>query len=516
MSDLTSIYQKQPLRDISIQSSVNALLDLVNQYPDYFISGKFTDFFNTLGGTQPPKKHFIDHPEEGYVRFLQIRDFSSESTPTFIPISKNNKICSEDDIILGRYGASVGKILTGKSGAYNVACAKIEPLIKINNKFLFYWLHNSKFQNQLRSISRSAQGGFNKNDLARFDVVVLKYEYQFKIVEILEKIDKFLIEKKDIELCLYSLDPFYKDFFQKAKNFLDSIHYIDNLKHESIFQQKTLLLLKQAILQEAISGKLTAEWRKQNPMQKGDPDTDAVALLAKIKAEKQQLIAEGKLKKEKPLPPISSDEVPFSLPDGWVWCRLVDIIFDTEAGKSPKCLNESVVHQEWGVIKTTAIQELSFLEQENKILPNDFIVNTMYIIHKNDVLITRAGPINRVGIACCVKNLTKNLILSDKTIRIKYVGKFIQPDYIPICINSKEIKKVLQLKMTGMADSQVNITQDNIKATIIPLTPLAEQKAIVEKVDYLMKQIEELEAQIKHRKQLAEELMQTVLREAFV
>ncbi|QYX31600.1 restriction endonuclease subunit S [Sphaerospermopsis torques-reginae] len=321
MSDLTSIYQKQPLRDISIQSSVNALLDLVNQYPDYFISGKFTDFFNTLGGTQPPKKHFIDHPEEGYVRFLQIRDFSSESTPTFIPISKNNKICSEDDIILGRYGASVGKILTGKSGAYNVACAKIEPLIKINNKFLFYWLHNSKFQNQLRSISRSAQGGFNKNDLARFDVVVLKYEYQFKIVEILEKIDKFLIEKKDIELCLYSLDPFYKDFFQKAKIFLDSIHYIDNLKHKSIFQQKTLLLLKQAILQEAISGKLTAEWRKRNPIQKGDPDTDAVALLAKIKAEKEQLITEGKLKKEKPLPPISSDEVPFSLPDIRVYLR---------------------------------------------------------------------------------------------------------------------------------------------------------------------------------------------------
>lgn len=153
---------------------------------------------------------------------------------------------------------------------------------------------------------------------------------------------------------------------------------------------------------------------------------------------------------------------------------------------------------------------------KGRLLPNDFIVNTMYIIHKNDVLITRAGPINRVGIACCVKNLTKNLILSDKTIRIKYVGKFIQPDYIPICINSKEIKKVLQLKMTGMADSQVNINQDNIKATIIPLPPLAEQKAIVEKVDYLMKQIEELEAQIKHRKQLAEELMQTVLREAFV
>jgi type I restriction enzyme, S subunit len=61
-----------------------------------------------------------------------------------------------------------------------------------------------------------------------------------------------------------------------------------------------------------------------------------------------------------------------------------------------------------------------------------------------------------------------------------------------------------------------NVTRDNIKYLLTPLPPLAEQKAIVEKVDYLMKIIDQLEAQIKHRKQLAEDLMQTVLREAFV
>ncbi|MFM6154221.1 MAG: hypothetical protein ACKPE3_14695, partial [Sphaerospermopsis kisseleviana] len=74
---------------------------------------------------------------------------------------------------------------------------------------------------------------------------------------------------------------------------------INSLNNELNNQEKYITQLKQAILQEAISGKLTAEWRKQNPMQKGDPDTDAVALLDKIKAEKQQLINDGKLKKEK-------------------------------------------------------------------------------------------------------------------------------------------------------------------------------------------------------------------------
>ena len=303
---------------------------------------------------------------------------------------------------------------------------------------------------------------------------------------------------------------------QKINKYFESFEQeLTELKSELNNQEKYVSQFKQAILQEAITGQLTADWRKQNPMQKGNPDTDAAALLAKIKTEKQQLIADGKLKKEKPLAEIAIDEIPFSIPKSWAWCRLQQIILDTDAGKSPKCLSEPVNHQEWGVIKTTAIQELLFLEQENKILPNDFILNSLYTIYENDLLITRAGPINRVGVACCVKNITKNLILSDKTIRIKYVENFVEPDYLTISINSKEIKRLLKLKMTGMADSQVNITQENIKATFIPLPPLAEQKAIVEKVDKLMNIIDQLEQQIKHRKQLAEALMQTVLREAF-
>ena len=303
---------------------------------------------------------------------------------------------------------------------------------------------------------------------------------------------------------------------KKINKYFDSFDQeLTELKSELKNQANIITQLKQSILQEAISGQLTAEWRSHHPIKKGDPNFDAKALLAKIKAEKEVLMAEGKLKKEKPLPEILPDDIPFDLPKSWVWCRLGKIIFDTEAGKSPKCLNESVNNKEWGVIKTTAVQDLSFLEAENKILPQDFNVNPIHIVRKNDLLITRAGPVNRVGIACCVKEITKNLILSDKTVRIKYVKNLINPQYLAISLNSKDIKKLLKSKMTGMADSQVNITQENIKATFIPLPPLAEQKIIVEKVDHIMKIIDQLEEQIKHRQKLAEDLMQTVLQEAF-
>lgn len=94
-----------------------------------------------------------------------------------------------------------------------------------------------------------------------------------------------------------------------------------------ISNQKTYLTqLRQAILQEAIEGKLTADWRVKNPVQKGNPDHDAQALLETIKAEKQKLRADGKIKKEKPLASINPDDVPFALPDGWVWVRLNELI----------------------------------------------------------------------------------------------------------------------------------------------------------------------------------------------
>ena len=509
MSDLTSLYQKQLLRDIGIQASVNALLDLVNQYPDHFITGKFTDFFNTLGGTQPPKSHFIDHPKDGYIRFLQIRDFSSELTPTFIPVSNNNKICSENDILLGRYGASVGKILTGKNGAYNVACAKIESLSEINKKFLFYWLHNSKFQNQIRGITRSAQGGFNKNDLAAFDVVVLKYEYQDVVVEILEKIDKYLIDKKDIQLCLDSLHEFYQCFFKKAQGFLNSIHSIETLKNEAIFQQEKLVLLKQAILQEAIAGQLTAEWRTQNPMEKGNPDTDAAALLAKIKAEKQQLIADGKLKKETKQDSISESSL--LIPDTWENPFLGDITKQITDGTHQ---TPNYVIKGKTFLSAQNVKPFRFIPENHRYITEQAFLDCIKnkVPEKGDLLIARVGA----GIGeTAVLDRDIEFAFYVSLGLVKVFRELTNSDYLAIVCNSPYGVQYAKGNISSSGTSAGNYNLGRIRSLKIPLPPLAEQKAIAEKVDRLMETIDQLEQQIKHRKQLAEDLMQTVLREAF-
>jgi len=137
------------------------------------------------GGSQPPKSQFTFAPKHGYVRFLQIRDFGSDKHVTFIPESKKNRVCVADDIMIGRYGASVGKILTGKAGAYNVALMKLIPdAVQVNRSFFYHYLISGAFQERLRNIAaRSAQNGFSKEDIYGFPVPVPPLKEQQKVIE---------------------------------------------------------------------------------------------------------------------------------------------------------------------------------------------------------------------------------------------------------------------------------------------------------------------------------------------
>lgn len=142
------------------------------------------------GGSQPPKSNFIYEPKNGYIRFLQIRDFGSENNHTYIPEDKKNKICNSDDIMIGRYGASVGKILRGRRGAYNVALMKATPLNSLVNKeYLWNYFKSPIFQDNLEKVaSRSAQDGFSKDDIFDFKVPLPPLPIQQKIVEKLDAI----------------------------------------------------------------------------------------------------------------------------------------------------------------------------------------------------------------------------------------------------------------------------------------------------------------------------------------
>ena len=170
----------------------------------------FEDFLKVCeleGGTQPPKEVFIYENRPEYIRMLQIQDFSSDGKAVYIPLNQKTKICNSDDILIARYGASVGKILRGKSGSYNVALIKTIPdKRKLNNNYLYFFLTSPIFQEYiLKTSRRAAQAGFNKEDLARLQIPLPPLPEQKRIAEILDKADELRAKRKEALAQLDSL-----------------------------------------------------------------------------------------------------------------------------------------------------------------------------------------------------------------------------------------------------------------------------------------------------------------------
>lgn len=129
-----------------------------------------SELMDYAGGSQPPASEFVFSPKDGYIRFVQIRDYDTDGHITFIPHSNKNKLCEEHDIMIARYGASLGRICFGINGAYNVALAKVFPKKPYFREFLRCYLSSRTFYDGINNKGgRSAQAGFNQSDINSFE-----------------------------------------------------------------------------------------------------------------------------------------------------------------------------------------------------------------------------------------------------------------------------------------------------------------------------------------------------------
>lgn len=130
-----------------------------------------SDLMEYAGGSQPPASEFVFSERDGYIRFVQIRDYDTDSHITYIPDSPKNKLCEEHDIMIARYGASLGRICFGINGAYNVALAKVFPKKSFFREFLRCYLSSRTFYEGINNKGgRSAQAGFNQSDINSFEI----------------------------------------------------------------------------------------------------------------------------------------------------------------------------------------------------------------------------------------------------------------------------------------------------------------------------------------------------------
>ena len=278
-----------------------------------------------------------------------------------------------------------------------------------------------------------------------------------------------LAEQKRIVAKIEELLP-YIDRYEKAWNRLED------------FNKRFPADMQKSILQLAIQGKLV-EQRPEEGM--------AEELYQQIQAEKQALIKAGKIKKEKPLPEITEDEIPFEIPESWKWVRLEDILLSIGAGKSLRC-NEVVPEDtEPGIIKVSAVTWGTFREEESKTCLSSNDWNKEYEIHTGDFLISRANTKKLVGACVIVESIKKRLMLSDKILRIQFAGG-LDLHYLLNTMRSASVRSQMEAVATGTSDSMKNISQNDIRKFIIPIPPLAEQKRIVVQLEELLPLCERL------------------------
>jgi len=279
----------------------------------------------------------------------------------------------------------------------------------------------------------------------------------------------------------------------------------NQIKDELTHQQTLLKKLRQQILQEAIEGKLTANWRAENP------DVEpASELLKRIAAEKAELVKAKKIKKQKHLPPISDEEKQFELPEGWEWCRLDEAgVFERGKSKHRPRNDESLfVNGTYPFVQTGDVAQSkknNFKIRSFSKSYNEKGLAQSRIWPARTLCITIAANIAETGFldieACFPDSVVGFTSLSENNLA-SYIKYYIDA-------TREEIEKF------APATAQKNINLGIIGMLSFPLPPLEEQQAIVTKVEKLLAICDQLETQITQNQTHADALMQSVLREAF-
>jgi type I restriction enzyme S subunit len=279
------------------------------------------------------------------------------------------------------------------------------------------------------------------------------------------------------------------------------------LKSVLTYQQVLLKKLRQQILQEAIEGKLTADWRAKN----SDVEP-ANKLLKRIAAEKAQLVKDKKIKAQKLLPPISDEEKNFELPEGWTWCRLDNVIYESPRnGYSPKTVDYPTATK---TLKLGATTTGKFIGKEIKYVDEEIAKDSFLWIKDGEILIQRGNSLDFVGVSAIYRGKACQFIYPDLMMKLKPVNA-VSETYLHHVLMSPYCREYFRKNATGAQKSMPKINQGIVSRTLVPFCSVSEQQAIVTKVKNLLAFCDQLESQISQNQTHAEQLMQAVLKEAF-
>lgn len=383
----------------------------------------------------------------------------------------NYTVLRENQFAYNPYRVNVGSIglsLPGTFGAVSPAYVVFETNGQISNEFLLYYLKSSLGINLIKWYGNrgGVRSALRFSDLKKIDFPDITLEQQNKLLTKIKKLDELLCE-------------------------LDK-----NLSDDKIE------ILRQSILHQAVEGKLC----EQDPN-----DEPASVLLEKIKAEKERLIAEKKIKKQKPLPPISEEEKPFALPKGWEWCSINEIAFVTKLA--------GFEFTKYFVLKTSG--DIPVIRAQNVKKADLDLSNLLYIdsetsnflqrcaLDKKCLVMTFIGAgIGDVAVFDCKSRFH----LAPNVAKIELHGKINEKYVLYYLLSFSGQKEIFK---SQKATAQPSLSMQTIREILIPLPPISEQQRIVEKVDRFISLHKQLKQEILNSQKYAAQLMESVLQEAF-
>lgn len=379
--------------------------------------------------------------------------YLSEANMNYITENKYNSLSSgkiqKGDLVYCLRGATYGKISRVEPFSKGAVASSLMIIRAINielKEYIYYYLKSHFSKEILLSYANgAAQPNLAANDVAKFTFPLPPLAEQHRIVSEVEKYFSLI------------------DILEESENDL----------------QQSIQKAKSKILDLAIKGKL---------VEQDENDEPAYILLERIKEEKNQLIKEKKIKKEKALAEITEEEKFFEIPKNWIWCRWGDLSFSIQYGYNAPA-------QDSGEIRMVRISDI----QNNEVLWDTVPFCNIkkdeidgYLLQPNDILFARTG--GTVGKSFLVESVPYPSIYAGYLIRTRYSHDLV-PKYLKYFMESHLYWE--QLRDGTIATAQPNCNGKTLGNMILPLPPLAEQHRIVEKVETIFTQLDNIAEALK-------------------
>ncbi|MEB6633433.1 restriction endonuclease subunit S [Kluyvera cryocrescens] len=414
---------------------------------------------------------------------------------------------SKRTLVIGRVGFYCGSIHVTPSRAW-VTDNAFKTEFSEENLYLDFLRVLLTITNLKENENATAQPVISGKKIYPIVVAIPPYQEQRSIVKKVEEL-MFLCEQLE-QQSLTSLDAHQQlvetllstlTDSQNAEELAENWARISQHFNTLFTTEASIDALKQTILQLAVMGKLVPQ----------DPnDEPASELLKRIEQEKAQLVKEGKIKKQKPLPPVSDEEKPFELPEGWKWCRLGDLAIGSEAGWSPQCEPHPRNGDDWGVLKISSVTWGEFNPEENKALPVKLEPRQEYEVKGKDFLLSRANTSELVARSVVVpQTVPKHLMLSDKIIRFQF-SDLLDVNYINIVNNSMLSREYYGMVAGGTSASMKNVTRNQVSLLPVALPPYNEQINIISVIESMSLFCDALKELIASSEQIKKKLTDSI------